>query len=91
MSDAVSRGETNRDRIVAAGRAQIAGPMREAYLDIVDPVTFEPLPNIGARWGADAVLAIGSAWLGSTRLIDNLSLNVPAAAEHADLHASVSG
>jgi len=45
MSDAVMRGETNRDRIVAAGRAHIAGPLREAYLDVVDPSTFEPSPT----------------------------------------------
>jgi len=89
MSDAVDRGETNRDRIVAAGRAQIAGPLREAYLDVVDPVTFEPLPSVAARSGPDVALAIGSAWLGTTRLIDNVGLNVPAAAERADLHASV--
>jgi pantoate--beta-alanine ligase len=89
MSDAVSRGETNRDRIVAAGRAHIAGPMREAYLDIVDPITFEAIPDIGNRSGAGVVTAIGSAWLGTTRLIDNVGLTVPAAGERADLHASI--
>jgi pantoate--beta-alanine ligase len=89
MSDAVDRGEANRDRIVAAGRAQIAGLMREAYLDVVDPVTFEPLPNFGTRSGPDVAIAIGSAWLGETRLIDNVGLNVPAATERADLHASI--
>jgi pantoate--beta-alanine ligase len=89
MADAVTRGETNRDRIVAAGRAQIAGPLREAYLDVVDPVTFEALHDVGARSGTDAVIAIGSAWLGTTRLIDNVGLTVPAAAARADLHASV--
>jgi pantoate--beta-alanine ligase len=89
MSDAVERGETNRDRIVAAGRAQISGPLREAYLDVVDPRTFEPIPDIARRSGDEPATAIGSAWLGSTRLIDNLSLHVPANAGHADLHASV--
>jgi pantoate--beta-alanine ligase len=89
MADAVARGETNRDRIVAAGRVQIAIPLREAYLDVVDPATFEPLPDVGARSGPDAATAIGSAWLGSTRLIDNLGLTVPAAAQRTDLHESV--
>jgi pantoate--beta-alanine ligase len=89
MAEAVTRGETNRDRIVAAGRAHI-GQLREAYLDIVDPLTFEPLHDIGSRSGSDAVVAIGSAWLGTTRLIDNLTLSVPAAAQRSDLHASVS-
>jgi pantothenate synthetase len=55
----------------------------------VDPVTFEPLPNFGTRSGPDVAIAIGSAWLGETRLIDNVGLNVPAAAERADLHASI--
>jgi len=89
MAEAVTRGETNRDRIVAAGRVHIAAPLREAYLDVVDPRTFEPVPDVGTRSGPDAATAIGSAWLGSTRLIDNLGLNVPAAAERAGLHASV--
>jgi pantoate--beta-alanine ligase len=89
MADAVTRGEMNRDRIVAAGRTVIATPLREAYLDVVDPLTFEPLQDIGAYSGADTVTAIGSAWLGDTRLLDNLSLTVPAAANRSDLHASV--
>jgi len=88
MADAVARGETNRDRIVAAGRVQIAAPLHEAYLDVVDPATFEALPDIGARSGLGVATAIGSAWLGSTRLIDNLGLNVPAATERTGLHAS---
>ena len=94
MADAVTRGETNRDRIVAAGRAYIAGPMREAYLDVVDPVTFEAVPDIVLRQAQDRLaskefIAIGSAWLGSTRLIDNVPLTVPAAPANAVLHASV--
>jgi pantoate--beta-alanine ligase len=90
MSDAVDRGEANRDRIVAAGRTLITAPLREAYLDVVDPVTFEPLQNFGARSGPDVAIAIGSAWLGDTRLLDNVGLNVPVLGERADLHASVS-
>ena len=89
MADAVTRGETNRDRIVAAGRAQITGPLREAYLDVVDPVSFEGVPDIGARPGQPEFTAIGSAWLGSTRLIDNVPLTVPAVPANAVLHASV--
>jgi pantoate--beta-alanine ligase len=88
MSDAVARGESNRDRIVAAGRAQIKNPLREAYLDVVDPVTFAPLHDI-ATAGATNAIAIGSAWLGATRLIDNVPLDVSAALAHDELHASV--
>lgn len=90
MSDAVERGETNRDRIVAAGRAHVAAPLREAYLDVVDPVTFEAVPDIGTRPGQKNFTAIGSAWLGTTRIIDNVPLTVPAVPANAVLHASVS-
>jgi pantoate--beta-alanine ligase len=89
MSDAVTRGETNRDRIVAAGRAHIVAPLREAYLDIVVPQTFEAVPDISARPTQISFTAIGSAWLGSTRLIDNVPLTVPAVPANAVLHASV--
>jgi pantoate--beta-alanine ligase len=88
MADAVERGEANRDRIVAAGRARINAPLREAYLDVVDPLTFEPVTNLAA---AGAAIAIGSAWLGATRLIDNVPLNVAAAVAHDGAHASVAG
>ena len=37
---AVRSGETDRERAIAHGRAQLAAPLREAYLDIVDPATF---------------------------------------------------
>ena len=43
--------------------------MREAYLDIVDATTFEPLANPTAP-----ALAIGSAWLGTTRILDNIPI-----------------
>jgi pantoate--beta-alanine ligase len=90
MADAVTRGETNRDRIVAFGRAQMTAPLREAYLDVVDPRTFEGVHDIAALPGQDTFTAIGSAWLGSTRLIDNVPLVVPAVPSNAVLHASVS-
>lgn len=90
MSDAVERGETNRDRIVAAGRAHIAAPLREAYLDVVDPVTFEAVTDIAARPQQKHFTAIGSAWLGTTRIIDNVPLTVPVVPHNVVLHASVS-
>lgn len=66
MVQAVRDGETDRDRAVARGRAQLVAPLREAYLDVVDPVTFVPPPQVGR-----GALAIGSVWLGATRLLDN--------------------
>ena len=38
--------------------------MREAYLDVVDPVTFEAVADIGAGGADHTFTAIGSAWLG---------------------------
>jgi pantoate--beta-alanine ligase len=99
MADAVTRGETNRDRIVAFGRAQLTAPLREAYLDVVDPLTFEGVHDIAHNvipslsrdsHGDSHFIAIGSAWLGSTRLIDNVPLVVPAVPSGVVLHESVS-
>jgi pantoate--beta-alanine ligase len=66
IAAAVRDGETDRERAVALGRAQLAPPLREAYLDVVDPETFVAAPRIGTP-----ALAIASAWAGTTRLIDN--------------------
>jgi pantoate--beta-alanine ligase len=63
---AVRAGETDRERAVARGRAELAEPLREAYLDVVDPRTFDAPQQI-----RPPALAIASAWLGTTRLIDN--------------------
>ena len=71
---AVREGETDRARIVERARAELVAPLREAYLDIVDPATFDPQPTIG-----EPGLAIGSAWAGPVRLIDNEPLTVFAA------------
>jgi pantoate--beta-alanine ligase len=88
MAAAVERGETDRDRIVAAGRAHVVTPLREAYLDVVDPATFQPVQHAGAAGSPEHLTAIGSMWLGSTRLIDNVPVTVPARRSGAELHAS---
>jgi pantoate--beta-alanine ligase len=63
---AVRSGETDRERAIARGRAELAAPLREAYLDIVDPATFVAPERV-----ASPALAIASGWCGTTRLIDN--------------------
>jgi pantoate--beta-alanine ligase len=63
---AVRAGETDRERAVARGRAELAPSLREAYLDVVDPATFAPPAAI-----TPPAIAIASAWAGATRLIDN--------------------
>jgi pantoate--beta-alanine ligase len=87
MAEAVERGETDRDRIVAAGRAHVAPPLREAYLDVVDPLTFVAVQSAAADGAPRALTAIGSMWLGTTRLLDNLDVTATGAAP-AVLHAS---
>ena len=47
----------------------IAPPLREAYLDVVDAATFEPLDPLRVP-----AVVVGSAWLGPTRIIDNVTV-----------------
>jgi len=75
MQGAVAAGEARRRAIVTAGHACVQPPLREAYLDVVDPASFEPIELLGP---AQHALAIGSVWVGTTRLIDNVELPVPA-------------
>jgi pantoate--beta-alanine ligase len=76
LADAVRGGRRDREAMIAAARALITPPLREAYLDLVDPLTFRSTFDL-----AKASLAIGSVWAGATRLIDNVPLS--AAAERA--------
>jgi len=68
LAAAISRGEDDRDAALARARALLASPLREAYLDAVDPRTFEAAPLRAPA------IAIGSAWLGTTRLLDNIGV-----------------
>jgi pantoate--beta-alanine ligase len=69
-ADAIRGGETSRERAIALGRAQIVPPAEEAYLDVVDPVTFAPLDPI-----VKPCTVIGSVRLGATRILDNIPLD----------------
>ena len=66
VARAVRAGESDRERAVAVGRAELVAPLREAYLDVVDPATFAATDAI-----RPPALAIASGWCGATRLIDN--------------------
>jgi pantoate--beta-alanine ligase len=66
---AIDAGATDRARVLADARAELEAPLREAYLDIVDEQTFEPLDPLHAP-----AVAIGSAWLGATRILDNVTV-----------------
>ena len=69
MEDLASVGETESLRLIEAGLGVIASvpEIRIDYLKIVDPDTLED--TAGVRNGALMVIA---AWVGSTRLIDNI-------------------
>jgi pantoate--beta-alanine ligase len=65
------KGECEAERLIAAGKQVISDEpgVRLDYLEIVDPQTLEARTDV-ARGGLVAV----AAFVGSTRLIDNLVL-----------------
>ena len=65
------QGEHKTDRLIAAGKRAFAEDpaMRLDYLEIVDPETLDPVEVVSGR----ALVAI-AAFLGNTRLIDNVVL-----------------
>ncbi|GAC1541133.1 MAG: pantoate--beta-alanine ligase [Candidatus Velthaea sp.] len=72
VADAVQGGASDRAAITRARRHFVA-PLREAYLDVVDPGTFAPLQTL-----APPAIVIGSVYAGKTRLIDNIPLAIAA-------------
>jgi pantoate--beta-alanine ligase len=64
-------GERDSVKLVAAGREEIAGEksVRLDYLEIVDPDNLDPVEQVG-----EGVLVAVAAFVGSTRLIDNVLL-----------------
>jgi pantoate--beta-alanine ligase len=65
------KGEMNSSRLVEAGRAEISREpgVRLDYFEIVNPETLDPVEEISGG-GLVAV----AAWVGATRLIDNVVL-----------------
>ena len=65
----VDAGERNAGKLVAAGREEFAqeNSVRLDYFEIVDPHTLEPLPDVSR-----GALAAVAAFVGGTRLIDNI-------------------
>ena len=79
VRDAVAAGTT--DPAKARRRAiEVIGsdaPLRLEYLDLVDPITFQPVERV-----AGPVVAAGALWVGSTRLIDNVLCTPPPPRPH---------
>lgn len=68
----VDRGETNAETLIATGKQVIAEEpsVRLDYLEIVDPETLDPAKELGRG----ALIAV-AAYVGTTRLIDNIMVH----------------
>ena len=66
----ISAGERDPGRVTAAAGLRIPrdGRLRLEYLEVVDPGHMQPVKRIEGT-----VLVAGALWVGSTRLIDNLT------------------
>lgn len=66
----IVRGTSDPSSVKAAAAARIPADerLRLEYLEIVDPVEMQPVEKIEGR-----VLIAGALWVGSTRLIDNVT------------------
>ena len=66
----ISSGIRGAEEVVRRARATVPadGGIRLEYLQIVDPESLQPVTEISGR-----VLIAGAMWVGSTRLIDNIS------------------
>ncbi|MEL6955592.1 MAG: pantoate--beta-alanine ligase [Pseudomonadota bacterium] len=73
--DSLESGHSDLDTVLEVARATIleAGFSSVDYVSAVDPATLEDLSKDKSRWPAEARI-LGAAWLGKTRLIDNLPL-----------------
>lgn len=70
--DMISSGERRAAAVTTAAAEMIprSGVLKLEYLEIVDPVTMQPVDEIGGP-----VRIAGALWVGSTRLIDNMLIS----------------
>jgi pantoate--beta-alanine ligase len=78
----VESGESDAERLVVAGREEVAreNAVRLDYFEVVDPDTLDPVVDLSPG----ALVAV-AAYVGATRLIDNLLLR-PAKSDNNDGH-----
>jgi pantoate--beta-alanine ligase len=69
--EAVERGATDLGAVLRGATTEL-GSLRPDYLAVVDSNAFVPLDSVPAQSG---LLAVGAAYCGSTRLIDNMPLH----------------
>ena len=74
VCDAVAAGATDAAAARQHGVETIGADerLRLEYLELVDPVTFQPVQRV-----TGPVVAAGALWVGATRLIDNVSCTPP--------------
>lgn len=68
--ESLEGGATDLGAVLRAASAEL-GALRKDYLEVVDPSAFVPLGSVPL--GAE-LLAVGAAYCGTTRLIDNMKL-----------------
>ena len=69
--EALERGATDLAAVLRGASIEL-GSLRADYLAVVDPSAFLPLERVPAQ---SDLLAVGAAYCGSTRLIDNMPLH----------------
>ena len=72
VREMVERGERDASKLASAGREEFAAEtsVRLDYFEIVNPETLDPVKNV-----SEGALVAVAAYVGATRLIDNLCLN----------------
>lgn len=65
-------GERDLAALVASARALYQPPLEEAYLELVDPLSFRPLREV-----VFPSILVGSARLGTTRILDAIGIPKP--------------
>ena len=76
MGEAISRGQRDFAALIADGQAQLeAAGFRKDYLEVRHAVTLRP-----AQADDRDLVVIAAAYMGNTRLIDNLYLHLQAPA-----------
>jgi pantoate--beta-alanine ligase len=73
VAEALAGGQHDSSRLLAIARERIAAePLAKLdYVDIVDPVTLDPMAMVNGP-----AVAVAAAWFGDVRLIDNLVLDL---------------
>jgi pantoate--beta-alanine ligase len=73
VEEVFGHGERNSANLIVAARGVFAGEpaVRIDYVEIVDPATLDPMANVAG----EALVAV-AAYVGSTRLIDNILIRI---------------